>query len=650
MGLFSDTCEALVDNVTGRALTGERLLEIENQISYLDRSGNKHRLAGKDLAEKLNTLGVHVCGNNVKKRARFCNKCGMGAPGGWVKCPVCKKWVGNDSHYCPHCNCQMHPDTRVDFANGVWSRPNGVFAQRIEIGDIRRIMKDGLQVQEGTIAVLLDGGKAVKVLQPGRYNPESNLRAINWFGNAPQRTAILFDSGDSVYSVRFDNLISGTNDLPINMSAEITLRLIENKAIDFVENYMKGDNSATYDGIGKWLENEILYIAKNFAATSSIEDLVKDPERRPHFEHEIESHLSKVFERLGLEFIRVGAVEFYGPNYDTYSKQMQEFEQSRREIEYNQKLRDLLNSSKMSEAKDNNELLEYMEQLAQEKDIRELNRSTEMKLVIMAKNHEVSVAEADEAMFNLQREHALKLKEQANARELDLNTKKYFREDELADANHETILAEAKERTNEIIRKGVRADVELKEWARFREAETTHKIQELNFELEKAKQELSHSDKDKDQARELEKLKALRELNDQIIESETKAYAEKAKATAGLSAAQLAALSDDPVRAQQLAQLAMLEAKKGLSAEQLLALGAENSPAAAQAAAAAISSTVSERERELMNRMLEEQKALLNAVLANSTNTANQFAEVAKTAAARVDAVPAAPSTTQIIK
>ena len=643
MGLFSDTCEALVDNATGRALTGERLLEIENQISYLDRSGNKHRYTGKDLAEKLNALGVHVCGNNVKKRARFCNKCGMGAPGGWVKCPVCKKWVGNDSHYCPHCNCQMHPDTRVDFANGVWSRPNGVFAQRIEIGDIRRIMKDGLQVQEGTIAVLLDGGKAIKVLQPGRYNPESNLRAINWFGNAPQRTAILFDSGDSVYSVRFDNLTSGTNDLPINMSAEITLRLIENKAVDFIGNYMKGDNSATYDGIGKWLENEILYIAKNFAATSSIEDLVKDPERRPHFEHEIESHLSKVFERLGLEFIRVGAVEFYGPNYDTYSKQMQELEQSRREIEYNQKLRDLLNSSKMSEAKDNNELLEYMEQLAQEKDIREVNRSTEMKLVIMAKGHEVSVAEADEAMFNLQREHALKLKEQANVRELDFNTKKYFREDQLADANHVTVLAEAKERTNEVLRKGKKADIELELWETAERANTALKV-------ETAKADLDHANKDKDQERELKRIKALADIDNQISERETKAFEAKAKVTAGLSAAQLAALSDDPVRAQQLAQLAMIEAKKGFSAEQLLALGAENSPAAAQAAAAAISSTVSERERELMNRMLEEQKALLNAVLANSTNTANQFAEVAKTAAARVDATPAAPSTTQIIK
>lgn len=643
MGLFSDKCEALVDNATGRALTGERLLEIENQITYLDRSGNKHRYTGKDLAEKLNAHGVHVCGNKVKKRARFCNKCGMGAPRGWVKCPVCKKWVGNDSHYCSHCNSQMHPDIRVDFANGVWSRPNGIFAQRIEIGDIRRIMKDGLQVQEGTIAVLLDGGKAVKVLQPGRYNPESNLRAINWFGNAPQRTAILFDSGDSVYSVRFDNLISGTNDLPINMSAEITLRLIENKAVDFIENYMKGDNSATYDGIGKWLENEILYIAKNFAATSSIEDLVKDPERRPQFEHEIESHLSKVFERLGLEFIRVGAVEFYGPNYDTYSKQMQEIEQSRREIEYNQKLRDLLNSSKMSEAKDNNELLEYMEQLAQEKDIREVNRSTEMKLVIMAKGHEVSVAEADEAMFNLQREHALKLKEQANARELDFNTKKYFREDQLADANHVTVLAEAKERTNEVLRKGKKADIELELWESAERANATLKA-------EAAKSNLEHENKDKDQERELKRIKALADIDNQISERETKAFEAKAKVTAGLSAAQLAALSDDPVRAQQLAQLAMLEAKKGLSAEQLLALGAENSPAAAQAAAAAIASTVSERERELMNRMLEEQKALLNAVLANSTNTANQFAEVAKTAATRVDAAPPAPSTTQIIK
>lgn len=632
MGLFSDVCETLVDNATGRALSGERLTEIENQITYLDKNGKKHRMSGHELKEVLDANDVHVCGNKVKKRARFCNKCGRGAPGGWVRCPVCKKWVGNDSHYCPHCNCHMQPNDRVDFANGVWAHPHGVFAERIEVGDIRRIMKDGLQVQEGTIAILLDGGKIVKTLSPGRYNPEGHLRAINWFGNAPQRTAILFDSGDCIFSVRFSNLTSGTHDLPINMSAEVTLRLIEGKAINFIENYMKGSTSATYDGIGHWLENEIGHIARNFAATSTIEDLVKDPERRPQFEHEVEKNLADVFERVGLKLIRVGAVEFYGKEYDEFSRQMQELEQTRRKIEYNEKLRELTNSAEMGESRDNNELLEYMEQLAQEKDISDLDREKEMQLVIMANAHEISVAEADEAMFNLQREHAMRLQKQANERELDYNVKKYFREDELDYQDHLTKLAEAKERTEEILRRGKKAEAEVNEFIRLQAAQTDLKIETDKVNLH------------------VEKMKKLAEIDDQIAAREMKAFESKAKITAGLSIAQLAALSDDPIRAQQLASLAAIEAKKGFTAEQLLALDAASSPAAAQAAAAAISTSVSERERELLNRIIEEQKAALNAVLANSENAASKFADVAKTAASRVDPAQASAPTTQIIK
>lgn len=638
MGLFSDTCESIVDNITGRALTGDRLLEIESLICR-----NGRRLGGKELQQVLAQNNVRICGNKVKKSARFCNKCGRGAPGGWVKCPVCKKWVGNDSHFCPHCNCHLNPNERVDFANGVWSRPLGVFAQRIEIGEVRNIMRDGLLVQEGTVAVLLDAGKAVKVLESGRYNPESHLRAINWFGNAPQRSAVLFDAGDSVYSVRFANLISGTSDLPINMSAEITFRLIKDETTTFIENFMKGEKAVTYDSIGEWLKNEIHHVAKDFAIVNTIEDLVKDPETRPHFEQEVSQKLKTSLERIGLEFVRVGAVEFYGAEYDKISSQLQELDKTRRQIEYSQKLRELTSEAEMTEAKDKNELYEYMEQLAQEKGIADLDRSTEMKLVIMAKNHEISAAEAQEAMFNLERDHAFELKKQANAQELDFNSKKYFREDQLAAANHETILAEAKERTNEILRKGVRADVELAQWKQMQEAKTI-------LDIQKSQDDLAHQNKDKDQERELNRLEALAEIDNKITERETKAFAEKAKATSGLTAAQMVALADDPVRAQQLAALAAIEAQKGFSAEQLLALNSGNSPEAAKAAAAAISSTVSERERELMNRLVEEQKAALNAILANSVNTTNQFAEVAKAAATRVDATPTPPATTQIIK
>ena len=62
------------------------------------------------------------CGSRVSKRAKFCSKCGRGAPDGWFKCPQCGKWIGNDSKFCPHCNHPLFPEDRIDLAGGVWAR------------------------------------------------------------------------------------------------------------------------------------------------------------------------------------------------------------------------------------------------------------------------------------------------------------------------------------------------------------------------------------------------------------------------------------------------------------------------------------------------------------------------------------------------
>ena len=87
MGIFFDTCNALIDPTTGRALTGEALERAQNDPKW------------------------PRCGNRVSKRARFCNACGKPAPGGWWKWPQCGKWIGNDSHFCPHCNAPLYPTT-----------------------------------------------------------------------------------------------------------------------------------------------------------------------------------------------------------------------------------------------------------------------------------------------------------------------------------------------------------------------------------------------------------------------------------------------------------------------------------------------------------------------------------------------------------
>jgi len=68
MGLFSDTCEALIDVATKRALQGDALVRARQNPD------------------------APRCGNRVPKAARFCNRCGSSAPGGWWRCPHCRKW------------------------------------------------------------------------------------------------------------------------------------------------------------------------------------------------------------------------------------------------------------------------------------------------------------------------------------------------------------------------------------------------------------------------------------------------------------------------------------------------------------------------------------------------------------------------------
>ena len=116
MGIFFDTCNALIDPSTGRALSGEALEKAQNDPKW------------------------PRCGNRVSKRARFCNACGKPAPGGWWKCPSCGKWVGNDSRFCPHCNQPLYPDDRAAIAGGVWRKEPEHFAQRFELGDIKRLL------------------------------------------------------------------------------------------------------------------------------------------------------------------------------------------------------------------------------------------------------------------------------------------------------------------------------------------------------------------------------------------------------------------------------------------------------------------------------------------------------------------------------
>lgn len=514
MGLFSDKCTALIDPTTQRALTGEALEQAKADSKW------------------------PRCGARVSKKARFCSKCGWVAPGGWWRCPGCGKWVGNESNFCWNCKRPLYPEARIDLASGVWQKTPGMFAQRFEVADVKRLMSDGLQIQEGTAAILLDAGAEKQMLGPGRHNPDSTLRKINWFGNPPPRSMVLVDNGDVLLPLYIDDL-RAASEIPVELYAEVTLHFRPKDAENFLANLLKENRSLTYQAVANILAGEIRYAATNICNTSTIEDLVKDPQRRLHAEEAFRETLSLALSRFGLELVRVGAVEFGGDAYEELRAQAGEVDIKRRELEFGQQMREILTRDKMHEFKDMHDLAEYVSQLAQEKQVSDKKRDHELARLAQVQRQEIS---REELAYTMAREQ-----EQA-AHEIGIKI-------QWDNYTSEKLLKDAK----------------------------------LQDEIERIRIKREHDEAqgalDLRSKKEAIKAKARRDLADDIK---------------GKSAMEMLALIDDQDQRQQILQLATMAQQKEMSAEQILASLAAQSPVAAQALAQ-MSTTQKEEARKLLD-------------------------------------------------
>lgn len=303
MGIFSDRCEALVNPVTGMALTGVALEEAKKVASW------------------------PRCGHSVKKDAKFCSKCGASARGGWVKCPTCGEWVGNDSNFCWNCNTPLHPTDGVAIAGGVWARSAGVFAQRFEVNNVK--VPDGrdLQVQEGTVAVLMSGGAVEDVLDAGNFNIESTARKINWFGNPPPRSVVLIEAGETVLPLSVKGIptkaLEGSGlmaGMPVDFYGEVIVRFSGGKTagVNFVSNVMKDSREVTFADLSKKLVPILERAVKDECASATIKDLVSDSQIRV----KLRKHMTEVAEReldaSGVDLVRVSGAEFSSKAYNEY--------------------------------------------------------------------------------------------------------------------------------------------------------------------------------------------------------------------------------------------------------------------------------------------------------------------------------------------
>ena len=365
MGIFSDRCDALIDPTTGRALGGEALAQAKRDPKWAR------------------------CDNSVRKAARFCNKCGSPAPGGWWKCPSCHKWIGNEAQYCSHCNAPLYPEDRAVMAGGVWRKDPGLFAQRFEIGDVKRLLQDDLLVQEGTVAVVLDGGHIHGILESGRHNPDSLAHKINWFGNPPPRSVIMADVGDVALPLRVEGLRTAEHH-PIEFYGEVILRFGNDKAsaLALLENGLKDRRHLTYKDLSESLQGVIRAAVDGLCVTSTLDDLVRDPERRLRLQETMVREIGSDIGRYGLTVVRVSSAEFTGDEYETYAQHLGEVDIKRRELEYAGSVRKLLKKEEMDAFKDADDLRAYKAIIDGEYRVSQATRDREWEVLKRGWDHD----------------------------------------------------------------------------------------------------------------------------------------------------------------------------------------------------------------------------------------------------------------------
>lgn len=593
------------------------------------------------------------CGSKVSKRARFCSNCGHGAPDGWFKCPQCGKWVGNDSKFCPHCNHPLFPEDRIDLAGGVWARKGDEFARLFDLDDVRFIKENGLMVQEGTMAILLDGGKEVAELGSGRHYPTGSLRSINWFGNPPPRSAIMVDSGECIFRVDFTGKNSGVGDvasaplrsaeeLEVGCVAEITLRFVRGRAAEFIANVMKEARSLSTKDICALIYENALSAVRDLCTQSKIEDLVKDPERRARFEDGITRALRDSMKSWGLEIVRTGAVEFYGAAYEEMRAKYGELEKQRRLVEFGKAQIEVLAAAADQDAAEGKrnaqreqETAEYLAQLAQEKELSEIERTQELAIAVRVSKGEISATEAKLAAARELEEHAKNMTALAHKLELDLTLRNYDREQLVADAENKARLA------------AIGRDERLKD-EKLNTSVMGEKLSQAKIEDEiervRVSRELWEADKwlDIKAKKNTIKNQNMREKLDMLPGRDAQTVA-VVMATEGDSAISSTLLSQEAAKAQMAHETEMARIQAGMSADQILAGGAAKDPNAAKEAYA----RGKEAGEKANEQVLEERRKMDAEVRADRDKTEDRVIGLAEKAVERPTTVvqPPAPVT-----
>lgn len=267
-----------------------------------------------------------TCGKEFPSGSNFCPYCGAPAKGGKVECGNCHTLNDATAKFCVRCGQELATATAPAIVDSHWKRGADDFATRVDIGELRGFLSKELIVEPGTRAMLISDGENIGIVEPGRYTLQTlvdRLPLLNRLLDAPRHvTAILVDAGD--VDVQFDLVDLYTKD-PLKLGVKCKMVVQLSNPVLFLTNLMKDQRAYPLRALRGYLFDEVLDAAQEFIGKRSVDELARNLQLKREMEVEMEAHLNRTFERVGLRLVQVRTLDYALERYDQVRNVREEY-------------------------------------------------------------------------------------------------------------------------------------------------------------------------------------------------------------------------------------------------------------------------------------------------------------------------------------
>ena len=336
------------------------------------------------------------CGAEVKKRAEYCSSCGEPAPGAWIKCGSCDKWIGVESNNCPYCGVEQHLNDRELIIDSKINKPSNELIRKIDFNSIRNVMGDFFIIPQGSALIITKDTIFEELLETGKYNTK-DIAALSQPKNSAKIELFIINIDNFGINFTLENLKTAEN-FTINLSTELQLKFNLDSVDVVTANIQNNQNSFTFDDLNKKLNDKLYETIKSFIKKLKIDDLITSPELRINLENTLKKEYLNLCNTVGIELQTVTGAELYGGDYEKLVNKQYEAELKTREAIYNYRIKEAEANSLKNNLKTEADVLKYKKQLIHEYQLQEIEHKLDkfdIEKELITKENEFKRAEAE---------------------------------------------------------------------------------------------------------------------------------------------------------------------------------------------------------------------------------------------------------------